>query len=84
MKLIGSTKNKMPQNEYGESLPYLEITEIVLVHLQQDSRVLCTFFPNKLFGQLSDKSPKKFIYFITFNSEFTFIRVWLLIKILTH
>ena len=42
-------------------MPDLEITEVVLIHCiivnkdyQQDSRVLHTFFPNKLFGQLLD------------------------------
>ena len=48
---------------------HLEITEVVLVHCnivnndyQQDSRVLYTFVPNKLFGQLLDIPPKYFIF----------------------
>ena len=56
---------------------HLEITEVVLVHCniinnnyQQDSKVLYTFFPNKLFGQLLDISPK------SLNSEFSYIEVW--------
>ena len=32
MKLLGSTKNKIAKNENGENVPYLEITEVVLVH----------------------------------------------------
>ena len=58
-------------------MPHLEITEVVLVHCyiinnnyQQDSKVLYTFFPNKLFGQLLDISPK------SLNSEFSYIEVW--------
>ena len=47
MKLLGSTKNKITTDKNGENVPYLEITEVVLVHCdivnnnyQQDSRVL--------------------------------------------
>ena len=47
MKLLGSTKNKITKDKNGENVPYLEITEVVLVHCdivnnnyQQDSRVL--------------------------------------------
>ena len=59
MKLIGSTKSKMTKNENGENVPCLEITEVVLIHCnvvnnsyQQNSRVLYTFVPSKLFDQL--------------------------------
>ena len=83
MKLLGSTKSKIIKDENGENVPRLEITELVLMHCnivnndyQQDSRVLYTFVPNKSFGQLLDISPKKFIFFKTFNSEFSFIEVW--------
>ena len=68
-------------------MTHLEITEVVLVHCnivknhyQQDSRVLYTFVPNKSFGQLSDISPKKFIFLKIFNSEFSNIEYGLLIK----
>ena len=63
-------------------MPHLEITEVGLVHFhivnndyQHDSRVLYTFVPNKSFVQLLDISPKNFIYFKTFNSEFSYIEV---------
>ena len=56
MKLLGSTKSKTTNDENGEGVPYLEITEVVLVHYnivnnyyQHDSRVLYTFAPNKSF-----------------------------------
>ena len=69
MKLLGSTKNKITNDENGENVPRLEITEVVLVHCnivnndyQQDLRVLYTFVPNKSFGQLLDTSPKNFIF----------------------
>ena len=62
-------------------MPHLEIAEAVLTHydivnngFQQDSRILNTFVPNKLFSQL-DISPKNFISFETFNSEFSYIEV---------
>ena len=83
MKLLGSTKNKITKDENGENVPQLEITEVVLVHCnivnndyQQESRVLYKFFPNRSFGQLLDISPKKFIFFKTFGSEFSYIEVW--------
>ena len=63
MKLFGSTKSKITKDKNDENIPFLEITEVVLVHCnivkndyQQDSRVLYTFVPNKSFGQLLDKS----------------------------
>ena len=61
MKLLGSTKSKIEKYKNGENSPYLEITEVVLIHCnvfnnsyQQNSRVLYTFVPNKIFGQLLD------------------------------
>ena len=55
----------------------LEITGAVLVlcnnfnnGYQQDSRVLYTFVPNKLFGTLLEISPKNRIFLKTFNLEF--------------
>ena len=83
MKLLGSTKSKITKSENGENVPHLEITEVILVHCnianndyQQNSRVLYTFVPNKLFGQLLVISPKKFIFLKTFNSDFSYIEVW--------
>ena len=32
MKLLGSTKSKITEDKNGETVPYLEITELVLVH----------------------------------------------------
>ena len=71
-------KNKITFNiKTGENMPNLEVTEQVLAYCdivsnnyQQDSRVLYTFVPNKLFGQLLDNSPKSFIFLKTFDSEF--------------
>ena len=75
MKLVGSTKSKITKDENGKNVPHLEITEVVLIHCnivnndyQRDSKVLYTFVPNKLFGQLLDVSPKNFIFLKTFNS----------------
>ena len=59
MKLLGSTENKITKEKNEENVPHLETTEVVLVHCdivnndyQQDSRVLYTFVPSKLFGSL--------------------------------
>ena len=57
MKLFGSTKSKITKDKNGENVPYLEITEIVLIHCnivnndyRQDSTVLYTFVPSHLFN----------------------------------
>ena len=82
MKLFGSTKCKTKKNANGENNPYLEITELALIHynvvnnsFQQKSRVLYTFVPKQSFGQLLDISPEKFIFLKTFDSGFSYIEV---------
>ena len=87
MKLLGSTKSKMTKDKIEENMPHLEITEVILVHCnivnnnyQQDSNPLCTFVPNKSFGQLLDISPKNFIFLKTLNSEFSYIKVWFTVQ----
>ena len=69
MKLLRSTKSKITNDENSENVPYLEITEVVLIHYnvinnnyQQNSRVLYTFVPNKSFGRFLDISPKNFVF----------------------
>ena len=32
MKLFGSTKSTITEDENGENMPHLEITEVILVH----------------------------------------------------
>ena len=83
MKLLGSTKNKITKDKNGENVPHIEITEEILVHCnignndyQQDSRVLCTFVPNRPFGSLLEISPTNYIFLKTFNSEYDEIKVW--------
>ena len=82
MKLLGSTKSKIPKDKNGVNIPYLEIIEIVLIHgnvvnnsYQQNSRILHTFIPNKSFGQFLDISPKNLIFSKNFDSEFSYIEV---------
>ena len=81
-KLLGSTKSKTIKYKNCENVPYLEITEVVLIHCnvvnnsyQQNSRVLNTFVPNKSFGELFDISPENLIFLKTFDSEFFYIEV---------
>ena len=69
MKLFGSIKNKITKNKNRENMPHLEIAELVLVHYnivnnnyQQNSRILHTYFPNKLFRQLLE-SHLQILYF---------------------
>ena len=54
MKLLGNTKRKITNDENGENMPHLEISEAVLFHCnivnkdyQHDSKILYTFVPNK-------------------------------------
>ena len=65
MKLVESTKNKKTKDENDQSLPHLEITEVILVHCnndyQHDAIVMHTFVSNNL-GQLLDVSPKYLIF----------------------
>ena len=74
---------KITKDKNGEHVPYLEITEVVLIHCnvvnnsyQQNSRVFYAFVLNKSFGQLLDISPENFIFLKTFDSEFSYIEVW--------
>ena len=69
MKLLVSTKSKITKDKNFQNVPRLKITEVILVHCniinndyQQNSRVLYTFVPNKLFCQLLDISPKNFLF----------------------
>ena len=83
MELLGGTKNKITKDKNVENVPHIEITEVVLVHVnnvnndyQQDSRVLYTFAPNKPFGNLLEITPTNFIPLKAFNSEFQTIEAW--------
>ena len=56
---------------------------VILVHwnivhndYQQDSRVLYTFVPNKLFRSLLEMFPTNVIFLKTFNLEYDEIKVW--------
>ena len=67
-------------------MPYLEITEEILMHCnvvnnnyQQNSRVLYTFVPNKLLGQLLDISTENFIFLKAFNSKSAYTEVYRLV-----
>ena len=65
-----------------EILALLEISEVVLIHCNivnndyhQNSRVLYTFVPNKLFGSLLEIYSANHIFLETFNAEFQDIKV---------
>ena len=82
MKLLGSTESKISKYQNGENVSHLEVVELVLVHCnlvnnayQQDSKILYTFFPSKLFGSLLEVSPSNHIFLKTFNSEFQEISI---------
>ena len=76
MKLLENTKIK---DENGEDMPYLEITEILLIYYnidnngyQQDSTVSYKFVPNKWFGQLLDILPN-ILYFLDHILKYGFL-----------
>ena len=55
IKLLASTRSKIPKDKNDEDVPYLEITEVVLIHCnvvndsyQKNSRVLYRFLLNLL------------------------------------
>ena len=82
MKLLGSTNSKITKDKNGENVPDLEIVEVVLFHCnlvnndyQQNSRILYTFVPNKIFGSLLEISPPNHVLLKTFNSEFQEIKI---------
>ena len=78
VKLLGSIKSKTNKDKNGENIPHLEIAEVLLINgnivninFQRNSRVLYTFVPSKLFGQLLDISLKKKLFLKTVKSEFS-------------
>ena len=81
MKLLGNTRsNKKKKN--GENVPYLEITEVVLIHCnvannsyQENSKVLYIFVLYKLFSQLLDISPWNLTFLKTFDSKLLYVEV---------
>ena len=65
-------------------MPKLKSVEVNLVHCnlvnnnyQQACKVLFSFVPNKLFGQLINISPNSLTMLNTTNTEFSSIEVWL-------
>ena len=82
MKLLGNTKNKINKDKNAENVPYLQITEVILVNCnivnndyQKDSRALYTFVPNKPFNSLLEISPTNHIILKTFKSEYDDIKI---------
>ena len=69
MKSLGSAESKTSKDKNGENVPHLEVFELVLIHCnllnndyQQDSRILFTFVPNKIFGSLLEISPANNVF----------------------
>ena len=81
MKLLGD-RPIIDTDKNSTNLPQLEIVTTILVHCnivqnnyQQASKVLCTFVPDKSFGQLISIHPSSFIELKTTDAEFNFIEV---------
>ena len=60
-----------------ETIKLLGSTKNNITKDENDAKILDTFFPNISFDQLLDISRKSFIFLKTFNSEFSYIEVWL-------
>ena len=82
---------RITRDKNGENVPHLEITEVVVVHCdivnnyyQQDSRVLYTFVPNKLFGSLLEVSPTNHIFLKTSTRNMMKLKYGSQIKIVNH
>ena len=92
MKLLGNTKSKITKDKKGDTLPHLEITEVVLVRCsivnsdyQQGSRVLYKYVPNKSFWSINRYFTKKFYIFKKpLIQNFHILKYGLLIRILNH
>ena len=52
IKLLGSTKSKITKHQYGENVPHLEITEVVLVHCKIQESCIDLFLINHLVNYL--------------------------------
>ena len=82
MPLLRSSKKVIDKKD-GEIVSRIEAVEVVLVHCNlvnnsyhQASKVLFTFAPNKLFGQLITITPHSPTMLKTANAEFSFIEIW--------
>ena len=91
MKLLGSTKKDVDSDKNSENVPKLESVEVVLVQCnlvkndyQHKSKVLFSFVLNKKFGQLINISPHSLTMMNIVNTEFSFVEVWLQMKLIKH
>ena len=71
------------QIKNSENVPKLEPVEVVLVHFTL-SKVLFSFVPNKQFGQLINISPNSLTMMNAVNTEFSFLKFGLQIKLVKH
>ena len=90
-KLLGSTESKGTKYKYGENIPRLEITEVVLIYYnvvnndyKHDPGVLYKFVPSKYFDQLLNISPKNFIFLENFQMNVHILNSGLQIRILNR
>ena len=91
MQLLGSSKKVIDKNKDGEIVPRLETVEVVLVDCnlvnntyQQVFKVLFTFVPNKLFGQLITITPHSPTMLKKTIAEFHSLKYGSQIKIIDH
>ena len=81
MKVLGSAKKDVGQDEDGENVSKLESIEVVHCNLvnnnyQQASMVVFTFTFEKQFGQLIIIAPQSLTILKTTNAKFYYNEVW--------
>ena len=83
MKVLGSAKKDVDQDEDGENVPKLESIEVVLVHCnlvnnnyQQASKLVFTFTSDKQFRQLIIIAPQSLTMLKTTNAKCHYNEVW--------
>ena len=74
MKLFANKKILLAKVKIGENVSSLEVAEVVLVQCnlvdnqyQQNSKVLCTFTPNKFYTYLLNVEPSNIVFLKTFD-----------------
>ena len=91
MKLLGGTKKDVDSDKNSENVRKLESVEVALVHCnlvkndyEHTSKVLFCFVPNIQFGQLINISSHSLTMMNTVNTEFSFVKFRLQIKLVKH
>ena len=91
MELFGSTKKLIDKTKNGETVPSLEVVEVLLVQCnlvdnqyQQKFKVLYTLTPNKFYAYSLNVEPSNVVFLKTYNTGLDKIVIKLQIKMVNH